>query len=95
MAQTYLSNRPPVARPTMLVTGISFGTSLLGAVLAGAAHPVAGLGVLTVGLLSALGIHHLLWLSDEAESAEMAPQPPVEVETTIPQGANVYPARRA
>lgn len=94
MTQSYGRNSPMISRPTMAVTGISFSTTLLGAVIAGMAHPVAGLGVLSVGLLGALGIHHMLWRAEEDEAAALAPQPPVEVDMT-PRGANVYSARRA
>jgi len=94
MDPTYGSNGPPLARPDALVTGIAFSTSLAGAVLAGVLHPAAGLAVLAVGLMGALGIHHVLWRAEEDEIAAFAPRP-LDVESTVVHGARVYPARRA
>jgi hypothetical protein len=95
MDPTYGSNRPPLARPDALVTAIAFSTSLAGAVLAGVLHPAAGLAVLAVGLMGALSIHHVLWRAEEEEIAAFAPGPPLEIESTVVNGARIYPARRA
>lgn len=89
MTSTYGSNLPPLARPAALVTGIAFGTELIGAVVAGLVHPAAGLGALVVGLMGALCIQHILWLAEEGDwSGAYA----YEVESS--RDGNVLPARR-
>ena len=91
MTQPYGTNHPPIVSPNALVTGIAFSTSLVGAVIAGAGHPVAGLGVLAVSLLGALGIHHILWLAEEREATLMTPEAPVDPKVLRARRARVYP----